>query len=467
MKAPKNFKSKVIKGGIFLTLRQLLSAGLALISTLVIARVLGPKNYGIVATSIGIYYFFKWLIRLGMDAYLICQPDLSDKDVNQIVAFYNTAGILMCLVLWLTTPAFGWWTGNGEITRLLQWLMPLLWVDMIGGVSTAMLERDLRFDLIGIIDAVAQIFNYLISVPIILIWQSYWGPIVGMAFQVLLTTGIAYYFYRFSWGWQWNWKDLKPALAYGISFFCANWFFTLKGLTIPLIISRLAGIEAVGIASFALRLVERLSLIRDVMGRMSISVMSKLINDPEALRRSLSRGMAYLCLMMSITCALFACVASWIVPIAVGEKWLVSTQIFSLLAISASVTTVFDLHKATLHAAGHNNAVGILYLAYVGLLWLCCWIFIPLIGLWGYGIAELLALPSYYLIHRSLVKFCGSPNYWSAFWIVLAACPVLISTIWLPPLPSFGLLVISFGLLFAFNASVRSLPRELLSFARS
>jgi PST family polysaccharide transporter len=128
---------------------------------------------------------------------------------------------------------------------------------------------------------------------------------------------------------------------------------------------------------------------------------------------------------------------------------------------------MFDLHKATLYAAGHNSAVGRLYVSYDGLLWLGCWIFIPLIGLWGYGIAELLALPSYFLVHRSLVKFCGSPNYWSAFWIVLAAFPVLIGTLWLSPLPSFSIFVVSYGLLFSLNKSVKSLPLELWSIVRA
>ena len=145
MQAKKNFKSKVIKGGIFLTLRQLVSAGLALVSTLVIARVLGPEKYGIVATSLGIYYFFRGLVPLGLDAYLVCQSDLSDDRVKQIVAFYNTGGIILCTVLWLATPAFGWWTGRIEVTQSLKLLIPLLWVDMIGGVSASMLERDLIF----------------------------------------------------------------------------------------------------------------------------------------------------------------------------------------------------------------------------------------------------------------------------------------------------------------------------------
>ena len=200
---------------------------------------------------------------------------------------------------------------------------------------------------------------------------------------------------------------------------------------------------------------------------MSISVIAKLMNDPKALRRNLSRGMAYLALMMSIFCALFACIASWIVPLAIGEKWLFSTQIFSLLAISASVATIFDLHKATLHAVGHNSAVGKLYICYVGLLWLGCYIFIPLMGLWGYGIAELLSLPSYYLVHRALVKYCGSPNYRSAIWIVLAAFPVFIGTIWLSPLPSLCIFLISYGLLFSLNKAVRSIPLELWSIVKS
>ncbi len=467
MQVTKAFKGKILKGSIYLTVRQLLSAGLSLVSVVVIARVLGPQKYGIAVTGIGILYFLKWTVRLGLNGYLVRKPDLFKDDVEQVLLFYNTVGIAFCVVLWLATPISGWWTGHTEVTQILRCLVPLLWVDMVGGVSMSMLERDLRFDLISLTDMLAQFSNYLISIPVVLIWQSYWGLVAGMALQIIVYTGLASYFYHVSWCWRWRWQALKPALHYGVTYYCSDWFFTLKSLTVPAIVSRLAGIEAVGIINIALRLVQQLSLLREVIRRMSMSVMAKVISDPQTTRRILSRGMAYVGLLMSGVCALFACIAPWLIPELVGKKWLLSVQIFPLLALAASVDALFDLQKATLYAVGHNSAVAYRNAASTGLLWLGCWLFIPWAGLWGYALAELFALPSLFSIHQSLTKVCGSPNYWSAFWIILTAIPSLIGSIWLPLTLRFGVFIISYGILFMLNQNIRALLRELWSTARS
>ncbi len=465
MQIAKNLKGKVLKGSIYLTVRQLLSAGFSLVSTVVIARVLGPQNYGIAVTAIGILYFLKWTVRLGLNAYLVRKPDLSKDDVEQVLFFYNTVGIAFCVVLWLATPIFAWWTGRTEVAQILRCLVPLLWVDMVGGVSMSMLERDLRFNLISLTDMLAQFSNYLLSVPIVLIWNSYWGLVAGTALQIIVYTSLASYFYRVSWCWCWRWQALKPALYYGLTFYCSDWFFTLKSLTVPAVVSRLAGVEAVGIINIALRLVQQLSLLREVIRRMSMSVMAKLMSDPQTTRRILDRGMAYVGLLMSGVCALFACIAPWAIPELVGTKWLLSVQIFPLLALTASVDALFDLHKATLYAIGHNNAVGYRNAVSTGLLWLGCWLFIPWVGLWGYGLAELFALPSLFSIHQSFAKVYGSPNYWSAFWIILTAIPSLIGSIWLPLLVRLGVFIVSYGLLFMLNQNVRALLLELWSIA--
>ena len=58
---------KVVKGGLSLTLRQIFTAGLSMISILVIARILGPANYGIVTVTFGFFFFFAFSGRLGLN----------------------------------------------------------------------------------------------------------------------------------------------------------------------------------------------------------------------------------------------------------------------------------------------------------------------------------------------------------------------------------------------------------------
>ncbi|MGG6293244.1 oligosaccharide flippase family protein [Leptolyngbya sp. AN02str] len=460
-------KSKVLKGGIYLTLRQLVSNVLSIVSVLVIARVLGPENYGIVAIALGIFYFLSWTTKVGLPIYLVRQSNLDGDAPKAVLSFFNTAGVMFCVVLWLCAPLLGWWTNRAEVTDVVHWLPLPLWFDMVASVSIAMLERELKFAEVGLIETVAQISNYLLSIPLVLLGWGYWGPIAGIILQFSLLSAIATYYYPIPWRLQLEWKILKPALQFGIGYSGSSWLLNLKALTVPLVISRLAGVEAAGIAGFSIRFVEQLSILRWVIKRMSISVLARLSGNLDAIRSTITKGMAYQALLIGPVCAVFSCFSAWIIPLLFGEKWLPSIYLFPLVAIATLVNSVFDMHSSALYAAGHNRDVAKQNAAYILLLWLSCSLLLPRFGVWGYGLAELVALPSFVLIHTSLTKLYGSPNYHVVVWLILATLPPLFAGAFFPQGWGFAALAISYGLLLLCNRAVRSIPIELYSTWRS
>lgn len=467
MSKSKSIKNQVLRGGIFLTIRQLLSSGLSVVSMLVIARSLGPEKYGLVTISLGIFYFLTWSGQMGLNMYLVRQPNLKKKEVVQLMAFYNTVGLVFCGLIWIITPLFAWWTGVPEVASILRWLIPAVWLYIVGDVSISMLARELRFDQISLVDGISQICNYLLSVPIVLFSGSYWGPIAGIFLQFLIKASWAYTLYPIPLTLRWQWSYLKKIMSYGIPFFFASWFQILRPLTIPLIITPLAGVEAAGIAGVTFRMVEQLSLLRIVIRQMSISVMAKLMEDSAAILRAIDRGMSYLALLMVSVCAPFACISPWLIPLLFGSEWIQSTKIFPPIAFAASVSAVFDLHLATLHAIGKNNVVTLQNSIYIGLLWLISWLLIPQLDLWGYAIAEIVALLSYYLAHRALTSLYSSPNYWNAGWILFAAIPPLVASIFTSPILSLMTLLCCYSSLILLNLDIRKILVEILSIIKS
>lgn len=457
MPTSKSLKEKILKGGISLSIRQILVAGLSLINVLVIARILGPERYGIVTIILGIFYFFTPTLKLGLQVYLVRKPDLLKNETKQIVAFYNTAGVAIIALLWSAAPLIGWWTGKSEVTQGLRLVLPALWLDQVSRISITMLERELRFAQVGIIEAAAQIANYLLSVLLVLMGWGFWGPIVGTVVRYIVQALLGYFFYPVAWGWRWNWQDLKPALHYGLSYSSSDWLLNLKNLRVPLLVSRLVGVEAAGLISIAIRLADQLAILRMVVRRMSISVMAKFIDNPKKTQNAITQGMAYQALLIGPVCAVFSCLSAWIIPIMFSEKWLISAKVFPFIALGTMIGGIFELHAATLYATGHNYEVGRRNIWFVGLLWLATLILMPFLGLWGYGLAEIIALPSYYWIHLSIAKLFGSPKYQNVFWLTLASAVPLFAGAFLPPIFGIAILIVSYGSVFIFNANLRKM----------
>jgi O-antigen/teichoic acid export membrane protein len=466
MEFNKNLKSNLLKGGMYLAIKQIMSALLSLVSVLVVARLLGPKDYGIVSIIFGIYLFFNWTGKLGLPVYLIRQPDLQENDFKQVLSFFNVLGLVFCVVFWLGAPVFGWWAKQSEVTAIVRWLPLPLWLEMVASVSISRQERDLEFAPIGVIETAAQTANYALTVVLVLMHWGYWGPIAGLTCQAAVLAILARRLRPIPWGLRWNWQFMKPALVYGVTFSGSDWINSLRVLTLPLIVTRLAGVEAAGIISISIRLVEQVSILRLVLRRMSISVMSKLVGDTYAIRKAISHGMAYQAIIVGSTCAVFACGAGWIIPLMFGKEWLVSVKIFPFIAFAMLVKSTFDLHNSALYAIGKNLQVAWRNLSYIVLLWLVCIFLIPSLGLWGYGIAEIAALPSYYLVHRALVKLYGPLDYSLVFWFIMVTIPALVGGSFLPPGYGFALLIPAYSFLLLIP-DTRKLIFELWSVIRS
>lgn len=456
-----SIKKKVFRGGIALTIRRILSAFLSLIGTLFIARILGPEKYGVVSVSLGMYYFFSFIGRMGLHAYILRAPELFKEDAEQILAFYCTVGLLFCSILWLGAPIAGLWSGNSEVPIALRYLIPAVWFDMLAVPSSCMLQRNLEFGKYGLIYALAEVSNYIVSIIAVLLYQSYLGVVLGYIVQYVLFAVLAHFSHPIRLRFRWNWKTLAPACRYGFSFSSSNWISNLRSLTIPVFVSRFAGIEAAGVANIALRVAQKLLLLRAVIRNMSITVMAKLLDNHDSLKRALNKGMLYQVLCMGPICALFSGFSTWIIPTMFGDEWLLSAQIFPFIGFSIVVSALFDLQSAVLYASDHNREVIRFSIFNIGVIWLSCFLLLPVIGVWGYCFAETIALLTYYSIHRSLVKYFKAPNYWPVLWSLLATIPPLFGGLFLPALPNLLLMFISYGALICLCKPVREALSDL------
>jgi O-antigen/teichoic acid export membrane protein len=455
-------KKKVFKGGIYLVLRQLLGAVMALLGALVVARILGPKDFGIVGIAMSVFYFTTATSKLGLNIYIIRQPELQEKEAEQILSFYNTIGVVFCALMWVSAPLIGALTGHQDtVTPVVQCLVPIVWLDMVGGLNIGLLERNLRFAEVGTIEMLAQIANTLLSVSLVLLHYRYWGPVAGLAAQFLIQAALGAYYQPIRWQLRWKWSSLLPALRYSLGYTGCTWLWSFKSLTVPLLVSRLAGLEAVGILTMASRLTANLGTLWPVVERLSISGLAKLNNEPELTRQVISRGMVYQGLVVGPFEAIFSCLSIWAIPLMLGEGWMPSIQVFPFIAFVWLVYAVFTLHISALFVVGLNHEVAKAYLWHLGLLWLSTLILVPTYGLWGYAAAEIVALLSYFSLHRSLKKQFGILDYSDSFWLLAATLPPLMLGPSLPIAFGLGVFVVSYGFLFLLRPGLRKVPTEL------
>lgn len=455
-------KQALFKGGIYLTLRQLISMVLSLVSVLVITRVLGPEHYGWYIMGFSCNTFATSLATLGLKVYLIRKPgDCCKQLQGEVLSFLITSSTLLTAIVALTAPIVAHWTNIPELRLILIAMAPAILLDTCASVPLGVLERNLQYQRSSLAEVGSLLLYYLAAIPLVLIGWGVWGVIAAYLLQSLFQVVVAFVFYPVRLIVPKNLERLGDALAYGFSYSLAMWTEQGRGLGVSLLLGRFVGAEAVGLVGATVRIVLLLAIAQTVAKQLGISGFAKLQEDFATMRRSLSKAITYQAFLLTLAFGLFACFSSVLIPLVLGDKWNGISFLFPFVALALLFKIIFELHTLVLFAMDHNHDVLRFSLVNVAVVFTGLAVLGSPFHIWGYIAAEMLCLPVYGLLHWSIARLIGSPNY-KPFLVLVCGItiPLLVSN-HLPLFFSVPLLLIGFSTACLASSQLRSVCREL------
>src|SRR5277367_1704790 len=245
---------RTIRGGGCLMARYALGVIIGAGNMLVLTRWIGPHAYGIFVTGIGLVAFLSNLARAGVDTYLVRHPVTPSRE-----AYHAASTLIFVISCGLTlagavaAPLLAHWYHSREF--LTPYFVMLLSVPVIGltGVPMARLERDLDFRAVAGIELTGQTLGLAVSAG--MAWKHFGAraPVAGqMSWQ------------PYTWAAACSSANLFPRLpydaalmremiAFGLGVTSSLRAWQLRTLINPLLVGRLAGVEAVAYVALALR----------------------------------------------------------------------------------------------------------------------------------------------------------------------------------------------------------------------
>ncbi len=454
----KELKKKIFTGGSFLLLRQGLSIFISLIGVIILTRLIGPANYGIYSAVMGIYLFIYYFAQFGINVYLIRKEgEIEDEEYNQAFTFLLFAGVFAIVLSELSIPFLNEWLkikGLGKVAMVIFLCYPISLANLI---PISKLERSLNYKSIAFIELFAQIVYYFIGLPLAYLGWGVWAPVSGWWAQQIFVVSLSTVFAKFKPAFAFKHYLLKNMLKYGLSYSLSFWIWQFRNLVNPLIVGRFLGANGVGYVALTIRIVEILTFARGVIWRISIAVMGRLQKERELLLKAINEGIRIQLLTVCPFVLLFSIFAKWIIPLFFGVKWLSVLQIFPFVALSYIVNSVFSLHSSALYTLGKNKEVAIFHVGHIFLFAGGTFLFLPLTGVIGYGIGEIIAFAGYGIIHYFILKNIGRPSYLIPFfWLFSLSMPLFHE--------KFGIILyLSILLIFALPVS----RKELIKYSRN
>jgi O-antigen/teichoic acid export membrane protein len=225
-------------------------------------------------------------------------------------------------------------------------------------------------------------------------------------------------------------------VRYGAGYATSLAVWQLRLLINPLIVLPWAGPAAVGYVGLATRLAELLGLIKTTSWRLALASFARFADQPRRAVSAVTEGMRLQVVGVGAPLAAFAVLGPIVMPLLFQERWAdwaPVMEVYPYLALAVLCNAVFSLHTSVLYVLHRNFLVTAFHAAHVALLMAGAAYFVPRYGIIGVGYAELLAMPSYAVIHLLLKHVVAAPQYGVAVgWAAAAAMLLFIGDLgWL------------------------------------
>jgi O-antigen/teichoic acid export membrane protein len=434
-----NLSAAVLRGGRVLVGRQVAGLLLSLLGMLLLTRLIGPTAYGTYSAAFGIIFFLQTMSEYSLDVYLVRFPgELPSEVSHQVFTFLLCSGLGMTAVGVLTVQTLRHVLELAQIAPVLIALFAGVPLVNLQQVPLSLLERDLDYGTIGVVELVGQLGFFVVALFVATMHPTAWAPVFGWwAQQILLLVG---YWGRAGYRFRLLWRTdlVRLMLAYGTAATTSTLMGSLRSLANPLLVGGFLGATAVGYVSLALRLLDQASFVRLVVGRISIAIVSRVIDDAQRLQRVLTLGSEIQLAAVAVPVMALSLVSGAVIPGVFGERWRPVAEIIPILAPVYLASAAFSLHLSVLSACPRPWDLALSQGTNSALLWGAGMILVPRWGIQGYAVAELIAVASWLLTGHLLSRHHARPHYamlllWCGSFSLGAIAPV--TTWWLVLLP--------------------------------
>jgi O-antigen/teichoic acid export membrane protein len=339
-----NLKRHTVVGGTITISAQVAKFALNLGSTVVLARLLTPHDFGLVAMVTAVTGFLVVFRHAGLATPTIQRENITQAQVSNLF-WINLAVSGMCtLIVAALAPLLARFYHD---SRLIPITLVLSLTFLIGGFRVqhlALLRRQLRFRSIGIIDVGSMALGCAIGIIMAFMHFGAWS-LVGLSLgtelgSFVLTGSLS----RWRPDWPSRRSGVRPLVAFGAHQTAASFIFSIARGCDTLLIGRVYGAAAVGLYSRGAALVIRpLEQFLLPVNAVFLPTLSRLQSQPARYRSTFMRVYEAVALVAFFFTSIFLALSHPVTLVLLGHKWERASAIFAgftVLAISFPLANV-------------------------------------------------------------------------------------------------------------------------------
>lgn len=349
---------RTIRGANWNMLRVILQTVVSLGSTVVVARILTPEDFGLLATAMIFVGFAEIISNVGMGSAVIQRKDLDEAKIRTATTLSVLLGLLLLAGIWLVSEPIALFFGDPRIGPVVRVLGFAVLLSALSTVSRGLIMRRMDFRRLFFIDSAGHIIGYVgVVITLALLGYGVWSMVLGTLATNFLGALFSFLSEPFRMTLSPKRDDLRTLLSYGggMSLSSVVGYFARK--SDYFVIGKFLDQAMLGLYNRAYHLINLpLRKITGTLGSVMFASYAEVQDNLPRLRQVYLRVLSVTSLItFPVFIGMLVC-GEYVITGLYGERWAAAVPVFQVLCLMGLVRLVLVLTGPVVQAMGYVHA---------------------------------------------------------------------------------------------------------------
>ena len=351
-----NIKNKVLSGLFWQYLQRFSTQGIQMLISIVLARLLLPKDFGVIAL-VGVFITLSGvLIDSGFSNALIQKKEADDKDYSSVFILNLLLSLFLYFLLFFIAPWVAQFYKEPLLTPVLRVISLTIVLNALTIIQTVVLSRNLQFRTSFNVNLVSTIISGFVGIGMAYRGYGVWSLVFSQLTAKIVSTVLLWYYIRWKPKLVFSMNRIKSLFNYGSKILFGALFNAIYNNVYSIIIGKQYNSTTLGYynrgALIPTLVVDSIS---NSLGAVMFPALSARQEDKPAIQRMVKRMLQNSAAVVFFLMAVLIVIAEPLVSILLTDKWLPAVPYLQLVSITVAFYPLIAINASAITSVGESG----------------------------------------------------------------------------------------------------------------
>lgn len=351
-----SLKHQAVKGVMWSAVERFSVQGIQFILTIIIARLVLPSDYGLIA-MLGIFLAIAQVfVDSGFSNALIQKKDRTETDFSTVFYFNIFISIIIYFLLYISAPYISTFYKEPELSSVTRWIGLNIIISSFSIVQRAKLTINVDFKRQAKASLVAVLVSGAIGIFLAYKGWGVWALVAQTLSNSLLNTLLLWIFAKWIPKWVFSRESFHTLFSFGSKLLLSGLLHTIYINLYSLVIGRRYSSMDVGFYNRAYQFANFPSInIVGIINRVIFPIQCEMQDDNERLKTSFIKYLRMSCFIIFPLMIIMAVLSKPFILLLLTEKWLPAAELLSILCFAYMWYPVMVVNNQILNVKGRSD----------------------------------------------------------------------------------------------------------------